>query len=63
MNREIKEHRIKKDVKEDYASLNQSKKRERVDAPLQKLESWYYKLLLDEMQKTKDNFEKIYKGE
>lgn len=61
MNKEVKEHRVKKDVREDYASFNQSKERERMDKPLQKLESWYYKLLLDKMEEVKQEFSEIYK--
>jgi len=55
---EIKNIKLHEDIKSTYSSFNQSKERERVDAPLQKLESYYYKLLLSSKEKIKKEFNK-----
>jgi len=49
------------EIKRVYSTLNQSKKRERYDKPLQQLETWYYDLLIEKMKKVKERFNEVYK--
>ena len=57
---ELKGQKLSDEIKSVYSTLNQSKKRERFDKPLQKMESWYYELLTNQMDDIKKQFNTFY---